>query len=250
MNYFVTDLDKTIIYPGYPEYKCVENKDGKPYTFMTEKAFEMLNEILEKAVFVPCTMRTIQQVDRIGFITSYKPKFMICVNGAEIYIDGKLDTKWDTYIRSKFKKDEVKLLCKKLKSLALKLEIKEIFNMANFYTYITFESIDKANLAFKEVKRICPSDYTVVVQEHKIFMIKECLNKAYALDYLKEKYNFEKIYASGDSYYDKMFTERDYVKSILPKHADFTIPNSLVTKEKGIKAGEEILEYVLNEIKK
>ena len=250
MNYFVTDLDKTIIYPKEGNNRCVEYKEGKPYTFMTEKSFMLLNKILEKAIFVPCTMRTLNQVQRIDFINSYKPKFMICVNGAEIYIDGKLDIKWDTYIREHFKKDEIKLLCKKFISLSLKLNIERVINMADFYTTLIFKEENDALLALSKVKKIAIDNYVIVRQGRNIFIIKEWLNKAYALDYLKKKYNFENIYSSGDSYYDAKFTGLDYVYSIIPKHAAFRHKNSPVTKEEGIKAGEEILEYVLDKINK
>ena len=71
MLYF-SDLDRTLIYSKKflkEDLKEVpiEKYEGEYISFMTEKSINLLREINEKNIFIPCTTRSIEQYERIDF---------------------------------------------------------------------------------------------------------------------------------------------------------------------------------------
>ena len=117
--FFITDLDRTIIHSKHIGYKCVEKLGDREITYMTDYAYEKLHELLkrEEFMFIPCTMRNINQTLRVDFIRSYNPKIIICTNGAQIYIDGKLDEIWDKQMKALCDKNELNRNIKYLEKL-------------------------------------------------------------------------------------------------------------------------------------
>lgn len=85
--YFISDLDRTLIYSkraiqeSDPEY-CknlipIEYKDGRVISYMNKNAYDKLQKLIqyEEFKFLPCTMRTLQQTQRISFIKDVKYYF-------------------------------------------------------------------------------------------------------------------------------------------------------------------------------
>ena len=94
---FFTDLDKTIVYSGYPEHYCVEYKEKQEITYMTNEGKRQLDNLFKKEGFrmIPCTLRSFEQTKRIEFITDELTPVVICDNGFSIYNKGVLDKSWD-----------------------------------------------------------------------------------------------------------------------------------------------------------
>ena len=42
---FFSDLDKTLVYSGYPDQVCVERSDDKEITYMTSRAIDVFNDL-------------------------------------------------------------------------------------------------------------------------------------------------------------------------------------------------------------
>lgn len=247
-NYFVTDLDKTIIHSKNPNHKCVEYIGNREITYMTEKSYLLLQELLKEVEFIPCTMRNLRQTLRVGFIKEYNPKYIICTNGAEIYIDGKLDNYWNDYMKSLVSEDEVIGLIDKINNIGLNL--KENRNIENFYVTLKFYSEEDAINSLDIIKEVVGDNYIVSQSGIKVFIIKEKINKANALDYLKNKYGFKNIHTAGDSVYDEMFTGLNYVHNYIPLHATFKHDNSYISNQTGIYATEDILKAIMDNIGK
>lgn len=246
-NYFVTDLDKTIIYSKNPNHRCVEHMENRQITYMTEKSYFLLKELLKKVEFIPCTMRNLRQTLRIDFVREYEPKYIICTNGAQIYINGELDEYWNDYMNTLIKPDEINELINNINTLGLNL--KENRNIENFYITLKFYNENDAKNSIEYLKEIVGDNYVISQSGIKVFLIKEEINKANALDYLKNKYKFKHIHTAGDSVYDKRFTGLNYVHNYLPFHAEFRHDNSFISNQAGIYASEDILESILNNLK-
>lgn len=214
---------------------------------MTEKGYSLLMDLLKKVEFVPCTMRNLSQTLRVDFIKEYNPKYIICTNGAEIYIDGKLDMTWDAYIKSLLKPNEIDLLIKDIEKL--QLNTKEIRNVEGFYVALKFNTIEDAKNSLPVMKKLVGDNYIISQSGIKVFLINEKIDKSFALEYLKDKYGFKYIHTAGDSIYDLKFTGLDYVYSYLPKHAEFRHKNAYISEQTGIFATEDILEEILNNLK-
>lgn len=258
MMYFVSDLDKTLIFSNkendlnIQDFICVEHyDDGGEITYMTRQGFELFNEVLSKSIFIPCTMRNLRQTLRIAPIKEYNPKYIICTNGCEIYIDGELDVEWEDKVRSLIPKNETLSLVNKIESQGLSYI--ECRNVNDFYIAIKYEKSFINSKDFKKeisiIRNIIPSNYNFQQDKHKIFLLNKCVDKANAIDYLKNKYlEDEGILVAGDSNADEMMTKLDYVKAFIPCHATFQNEYAYRTFNRGIASTKELLLEVLKEL--
>ena len=246
--FFITDLDRTIIHSKHSGCRCVEKLGYKEITYMTDYAYEKLQELLkrEEFIFIPCTMRNINQTLRVDFIRSYNPKIIICTNGAQIYINGKLDEVWDKQMKSLCDKND---WIKNIKYLEnLKEEYKELIgiievrNIEDFYITVKCVNSNKADKFYNIISNSFDKSINVLNIEAKIFIIHNRINKVYAVDYIIERFNIKKLITSGDTEVDREFTSRGI--TILPKHSSFKYEKAIITEKSKIHATEEILDYI------
>ena len=246
--FFITDLDRTIIHSKHRGYKCVEKLEDREITYMTDYAYEKLQALLrrEEFIFIPCTMRNINQTLRVDFIRDYNPQIIICTNGAQIYIDGKLDEAWDKQMKSLCNQDElnenINYLEKLKKEYKERIGVIEIRNIED--SYITVKCIDsyEAEKLYNIINNKFGKNINVLRIEAKIFIIHNRINKVYAVDYIIERFNIKKLITSGDTEVDREFTSRGI--TILPKHSSFKHEKAIITEKSKIHATEEILDYI------
>lgn len=241
-NVFITDLDRTIIHSKNPGYTCVEKYNDREITFMTEKSLIGLKDLLAKEdfIFIPCTMRKFHQTMRVDFIGEYKPKYMICENGAQVFINGELDMEWESHMRKVVEAKEVRDGIKRIENL--KLNVRDILNIDDFYIAISFHNEEDAKEAFTSIKNLFEYPYETIMVGRKMFVIHNKIDKVYAVEHLVNKLKIERFITSGDSDADKRFTSLGI--SILPKHSSFKHSHSYITKKSGIESTEEIIDFV------
>ena len=244
---FITDLDRTIIHSKNKGFLCVEKNEEKEITYMTEYSYDKLQYLLSKKEFkfVPCTMRNITQTLRVEFIREYDPKIIICTNGAQIYIDGKLDEEWDRIVKSKVDLNEVENEIDYIKKLDIKCE--EIRNIEGFYITVKFEDTQSAKIGYEIISDKYKEYRKVLLIGVKVFVIHESIDKINAVDYVIDKFSMENIVTAGDTDVDCEFTKRGI--SILPKHSSFKHNKSIITRENGILATDEIVDFLKNRLK-
>lgn len=246
--FFITDLDRTIIHSKHKGYKCVEKLGDREITYMTNYAYDKLQELLknELFIFIPCTMRSISQTLRVDFIRVYNPRIIICTNGAQIYIDGKLDNEWDKQMKNLCNYNEL------IENINYIEELKEIYkesiniidvrNIENFYITVKCKDSEEANKFYYIIKDKFSKNIDVLKIEAKIFIIHKKINKVYAVDYIVKKFNIKNLITSGDTEVDKEFTTRGI--AILPKHSSFKHDKAIITRKDKINSTEEILDYI------
>ena len=243
---FISDLDGTLVYSKEPNHICIEKKGEKEITYVTNSSIAKIEKLLGKVEFIPCSMRSREQINRIDFIRNYNPKYMIACNGASIYINGEKDKKWEEHIRGIVPELEVENLIKKVKELNYPTTL--IYNVEDYFLAISFSTKEEATYYLDKMKHLAPSnDYLVYTINRKIYFINKNINKAFAVDYLNKNYNLGKIHTAGDTLVDKDFTSLDYVKAYLPKHVEFTNNKAFITKSSGIEALDELLDEIIKE---
>lgn len=246
--FFITDLDRTIIHSKHRGYKCVEKLDDREITYMSDYAYEKLQGLLkrEEFIFIPCTMRNITQTLRVDFIRSYNPKVIICTNGAQIYIDGKLDRVWDKQMKSLFDQNElnenINYLEKLKEEYKESIGVIEVRNIEDFYITVKCEDSYEAEKFYNIINDKFNKNINVLKIEAKIFIIHNRINKVYAVDYIIKMLNIKKLITSGDTEVDKEFTSRGV--AILPKHSSFKHEKCIITEKSKIHSTEEILDYI------
>lgn len=248
------DLDKTLVYSGQPEHSCVEYKDGQEITFMTNVAKQLLFELLnkEEVVFIPCTLRSKEQVSRIEFITDDLVPFLICDNGFSIYYKGVLDEKWDQQMQASLamypNMDLYRILCQYIEKNNIPIcQVKS--NRDAFFTVIFHQVEDVHIYADDIIAQIDTTQYKIEIQGRKLYIIPNFLDKVLALGYLKNIFPHDMVVTTGDSNVDLEFLMEGDVK-IVPNHSNIIAPNIIRTTSNGIVAGEEILNIVIGLVSK
>lgn len=246
-NTFISDLDGTLVYSKEPNHICIEKKGDKEITYITKSSISKLDTLLNKVEFIPCSMRSKEQINRIDFIRKYNPKYMIACNGASIYINGEKDEKWEQHIRSIVPQSEIENLIKEVERLNLPTTL--IYNVEDYFLAISFSTKEEASFYVDKIKYLAPSnDYLVYSINRKIYFINKNINKAFAVDYLNKYYDLGNIHTAGDTLVDKYFTSLSYVQAYLPKHVEFSNNKAFITKSSGINALDELLDELLKRI--
>ncbi len=206
MYLFACDLDNTIIH-SYKKAQesdiCVEMKDEKKLSYMTQKSYKLLNEIYEKRtdiLFVPLTTRTMEQYNRINLLDSKFPKYALAANGGILLIDNCIDEKWY--------EESLEIIKDSLNELKLSMDILEkdkniymdIRIIDGLFVYTKSSNPKKTLSVLSE--NIDISKVDVFENGDKVYVISKKLNKGAAVKRLKEKLNIEKTICAGDSLFD------------------------------------------------
>lgn len=246
---FISDLDGTILYSGYPAETCVEYRGSEEITYMTSRAYSMFTKLLEKDEFsfIPCTLRSIEQTSRVSFVKDGKVEWAICDNGFSIYRKGVLDAEWDSMMRKEVAGYPNEAIYQELDFFAnthhTDCRIKD--NRFAFFTLI-FKDAELAHQYFPEVvAMIGISAYKFELQGRKLYIVPKFLDKSLAVTYLLRKFRTSMVVTAGDTSVDERFIQYGDV-ILIPKHARIMNPSAIITENEKIKAGEDIITKVVD----
>lgn len=245
---FFTDLDKTIVYSGYPEHYCVEYKEKQEITYMTNEGKRQLDNLFKKEGFrmIPCTLRSFEQTKRIEFITDELTPVVICDNGFSIYNKGVLDKSWDKKMQSYIVKYPMSETYKEIDDLitTANIPISQIkSNRDAFFTVIFKNIADAEYFSDKIMSKVDLSLYKIEKQGRKLYIIPVFLDKVLALRYIKSLFPNEMVVTAGDSDVDVAFVKEGKI-AIIPGHSKLKINKAITTKSKGIDSGKEIFDII------
>ncbi len=251
------DLDRTIIYSinaialpkGYDgSLRVVEYNHGKPSSYMTDVSYMMLRYLSTKSHIIPVTARTIPQLNRVVFPWDKEGNF-VCLSGARVYIDGKEDKTWSSYIDENMKNNGVSI--SDISRISEKY-VAEGFVYESKTIERTFQQL-KVNMDFSsdELMERLENDligtgFFPSLHGRKAYISPLSLKKGEAFDYLKGSLKIEgDVFAAGDSRMDLSLLASAHHKMV-PLHGEIVeeqlVPEkSFVTSRMGVLAGEEIV---------
>ncbi|WP_375104555.1 HAD family hydrolase [Paenibacillus sp. RS8] len=260
---YASDLDRTLIYSlgaiGVPENTPglipAEIIEGKTRSYISQQALNQLLDLTIRVIFVPVTTRTVQQYKRINlFQETVIPDYAVTSNGGNILIGGVVDKEWRESIgrlvaRHSAGAEEVRSYIKAV--VREDWIISENYCDDLFYSFMVYRD----QLPLDEITNLSDRLYNlgwrVSLQGRKLYAVPAAVNKSDAILHLRRTVRSEPMVASGDSLLDKSLLESaDY--AIAPCHGEIFAEqqSGLVksrypfTKESGVFAGDEILQYV------
>lgn len=260
---YASDLDRTLIYSlgaiGVPENTPglipAEIIEGKTRSYISQQALHQLLDLITRVIFIPVTTRTIQQYKRINlFQETVIPDYAVTSNGGNILIGGVVDKEWRESIgrlvaRHSAGAEEVRSY--------IKAVVREDWIISEHYCDDLFYSfmVYRDQLPLDEITNLSDRLYNlgwrVSIQGRKLYAVPAAVNKSDAILHLRRTVRSEPMVASGDSLLDKSLLESaDY--AIAPCHGEIFAEqqSGLVksrypfTKESGVFAGDEIMQYV------
>ena len=199
---FACDMDNTLIHSSrlYKENDTnVEIYDGREISFMSPKAVELLDKLLEsdKVDFLPVTTRSIAQFSRIQL--PGKVNTALVCNGTILLSGGVPDEKWQktAYAETEKYLPEMEQLCRKYEESGLFRTVKIVDGMFLFAARENRDGIEE--LAEKLVKE---TTLNLEVSGRKMYWFTPIANKEISLKRYCEKFGYEKVIAAGDSSID------------------------------------------------
>lgn len=221
MLVIATDLDNTLIYSQKKMAKqscCVEWKEGRELSYMTEESYKRLQKINEKEEIhiIPVTTRSLEQYQRIEFLEK-TPKLALVANGGILLVNGKIDETW--------RQETLDIIAESKKELEkawnyLEKDKNRSFELRNIDDMFLFTKSERPADTIAGLEKIMnPSLVSVIENYNKIYVMPYVLDKGLAVkrlkNYLKTGF-FHKnepftIIAAGDSSFDiPMLKEADY----------------------------------------
>lgn len=248
MILFASDLDNTLIH----SYKrtntgvCVDIKDGRKISFMSDKSYDILQIIYKEVEFLPITTRSLDQYNRLRLLKNNYPKYALTSNGGVLLVDNVIDKKWYKETKSLIK-DGMEDLEKSLK--ILKKDPMITLNGKIIDGLFVFAKTKDINFTERNLKEKLDST-KVIIKKHKdkIYVLPRKLNKGIALKRAKKILGYDFVIAAGDSLFDVPMLQHSNIPIIpLSRGNDLDIKNkNLLTFDSiGTNFSEDILEFVM-----
>lgn len=255
-----SDLDRTLIYSANsmalgggdhlaPRMVVAEVYDAAPLSFMTRAAEEVLEEVVEKSVFVPVTSRTQAQFSRVR-LPGFGKGYAVTTNGAVLLYDGEPDADWSRHIQRSLGSacaplDDV------LNHLTAGASHPSVLRVRTAEDYFAYSIVDREALPadyLDELGAWCDArGWTTSLQGRKLYCVPDPITKEAAVAEVRRRTGAGLLVSAGDSRLDAGFLELADV-AIRPAHGElegdgFSRPNLTVTSAAGVLAGEEIARY-------
>ena len=253
------DLDRTMIYSegalGVPlddGFECVEVYEGKPLSYMSTRSVSLLHELSERVVVVPTTTRTIEQFQRIS-LPGAPWRYAITSNGGNILVDGEPDMHW----RNSFDMDLAGIGAE-LRSRVSDEWVLKYREADGLFCYLVVNTARVPKDFVSEWSQWCAArDWNVSQQGRKIYTMPNAVCKSSAVAEVRSRLIDDgtldaeaPIFAAGDGALDAEMLIAAHA-AIRPRHGElellgFARPGLAVTDSSGVRASEEILEWLRN----
>ena len=257
-----SDLDRTLIYSANALFLAGEDADapglvvsevyeGKPLSFMTRTAEELLLSVAEAAVFVPVTTRTVAQYRRIR-LPGAAPEYAVTTNGGVLLHHGVPDADWQASVRGL-----VGSGCAPLAEIEAYLGRPEfhewILKLRSAEDLFAYAIVDREALPGEFLLALedwCDArGWTVSLQGRKLYCVPTPVTKQQAVAEVARRTGADRVVAAGDSLLDRPMLEAADV-ALRPAHgelddAGYTDPHLQITQARGVLAGEEMLRRML-----
>ncbi|MFF7988381.1 HAD family hydrolase [Kitasatospora xanthocidica] len=261
-----SDLDRTLIYSDRalalgvpdrlaPRLLCVEVYQGRPLSFMTERAAGLLADLTRQARFVPATTRTPEQYGRLrlpGPTPGRAPEYAICANGGQLLVDGEPDRDWRAEITARIAAGSAPLE-EVVRRLALCADPEWTHKRRVADDLFAYLVVDRAALPegwLAELTGWCAErGWAVSLQGRKVYAVPAPLTKSAALEEVVRRSGATTVLAAGDSLLDAdLLLAAD--AGWRPGHGEladsgWTAPGVTALDEVGVTAGEEIVRRFL-----
>ncbi|GAA0435955.1 HAD family hydrolase [Streptomyces luteireticuli] len=253
-----SDLDRTLIYSSAalrlagpdaaaPRLLCVEVYEGRPLSYLTETAAELLAGLARTGAFVPATTRTLAQYGRVR-LPGPPPRYAVCANGGEILVDGVPDTAWRARVRRAVADgcapmDEVRAHIARTADPAWLLKSRTADGL---FAYLV---VDRERLPATWADELAAwageRGWNVSLQGRKVYAVPRPVTKGAAVTEVARRTGAGRVLAAGDSLLDAdLLLAADL--GWRPGHGEladsgWSAPHLMALETVGVAAGEEIV---------
>lgn len=252
------DLDQTLIYSTRAVERspdasvpvvCVEIRDGRQVSFMTAAAAVAMVQLARHATLVPATTRVEGQLARVR-LPGPAPRLAVAANGGLLLVDGVADRAWSRRVAAELGGsfpfaamwEHVGRVCGPEWTTSLR----------DAHGLFCYAVVDLGLLPVGFVAEAAAwadeRGWRTCLQGRKLYWLPKTLTKGAAVAEIARRTGAEVILAAGDSRLDvDLLTGADL--AIHPSHGElwesgWSAPNVSRTSSAGVRAGQEIVEWL------
>lgn len=241
---FASDLDNTLIFShkhALDTDLCVEYLDGKPQGYLPPAAPAILEKLMENALFIPVTSRSVEQYLRIRFPPRCRPRYGAAANGGILLEDGAVDQAWRQQ-SLELVRPWRQALEEILADLEERSQARRFRMVDELFVFAACDEPRQALALQAELRDRTPLD--VEVTGRKVYCFPPSINKGAAVDRLRARFGAQRVVCAGDSPIDRPMLERADV-AIVPHEQ---LAQGLPCREKAVCGpGERFYEFVLRQ---
>ncbi len=208
MHIFHSDLDNTIIYSYKHDIgsdkKNVEIYQGREISFITSRTYELLQQVVDRVLFVPTTTRTIEQYERINLGIG-TPEYALVCNGGVLLESGKENLSWYEESRAMIQDSS----CEIRHALDfLENDARRKFDLRYIRELFVFTKCGNPEEVVCDLKNTLDVSLVDVLNNgEKVYVLPKNLDKGTAVKRFKEKVGGDFVFAAGDSEFDVSMLE-------------------------------------------
>ena len=264
-----SDLDQTLVFSersaaaDVAGLVPVEEYQGRTISWVTPRAWDLLDALVASGSFVPVTTRTPEQYARIRW-PGASPRHAVCANGGVVLVDGEPDPDWAATVRAALTgcapQEDVHAL---LQDLADDLVAAvpgsaepAVRDVPGLFGYVVLRDGQRAALEGPRLGELTAvlheGGHTVSLQGRKLYAVPRPLTKSAAVAEVLVRCGASGFVAAGDSLLDVDLLVAA-TASRRPRHgellrAGWEHEGSVLTAAAGAAAGEEIAGWLLDEL--
>ncbi len=268
------DLDRTLIYSPSalgltgadetaPRLLCVEVYRSQPLSFITERAGRLIRRLAREAVLVPTTTRTPEQLARVHLpgldpgdpTATGGPRYAIASNGGQLLVDGVPDPDWAGQVAARVGE------CAAVPEVFAyfdKVSGPFVHSLRVAGDLFVYAVVDRAALPptwESQLREFCAArGWGVSVQGRKVYAVPLPLTKQSAMREVASRTGADLTLAAGDSLLDRELLEAADA-AVRPVEGELAVaawsrPGLHVTASPGVLGGEEVVEWLLQQVRR
>lgn len=202
MELLTTDLDNTIIYSYRREIGAqripVEWYQGKMMSYMTTRAYQLLDQVQQHIHLIPVTTRSLEQYTRITFST--QPKWALAANGGILLINGQSDADW--YHQSLAIVEPVEPVLRQAET-CLANDPNRILDVQRINGLFVYTKSNQPEHTLDNLRAQIDETQVELMQNGlKVYVVPRGLDKGSAVQRLRKLLSPDRVFAAGDSIFD------------------------------------------------
>lgn len=256
------DLDRTLIYSrgalethGHADLAltAVERHEHEDASWMTATAAAAFAQLARRAEVVPVTTRTPEQWQRVR-LPGPPARFVIAANGGVLLVDGRVDHGWDATVAAALARSaplaeiwaHVSQVCRPEWTVKLR-------NARGLFCYaVLHRKRIPAGFVAEAAGWAEQRGWRLSLQGRKLYWVPAALTKSAAVAEVARRIGARLVLAAGDSLLDLDLLEAADA-GIVARHgelvaSDWTASTVAVTAQRGVLAGEEIVDWLATEV--
>ncbi|WP_460447472.1 HAD family hydrolase [Angustibacter aerolatus] len=242
--------------PGDEELHCVEHYLGEPLSYVTTRAADGLRALAASALVLPTTTRTVEQLARV-LLPGATSGWAVAANGGVLLVDSERDGDWDRAVERALRAGGASL-AEVQRHLEGVLDPAWTSSLRSAQDLFAYAVVDRPALPHGLVDDLtgwaAGRGWVTSLQGRKLYLVPRALTKHAAVAEVARRRDVPLVLSAGDSLLDAELLEHADA-AVRPAHGElhqtgWVRPHVTVTAAAGARGGEQVVDWLLDRVRR